>query len=97
MSVLGGTRMSRRAALASSGALAALVAFRLDPLSQTILPGGLVEAAMPLPGAGEWKPTVCAGCTTFCSKQIYVQDGRVLHIRGNEHSKVTGTSGCVRQ
>ncbi|TVP82200.1 MAG: dehydrogenase [Thioalkalivibrio sp.] len=30
-------------------------------------------------------------------KEAYVQDGRVFHVRGNQHSKITGKSGCVRQ
>jgi len=49
------------------------------------------------PGEGEWLPSTCNGCTSFCAKQVYMLDGRALHIRGNEHSKVHGKSSCPRQ
>ncbi len=91
------TRVSRRAALAGGAGLGALMSLQLRSVGNTLLAPALAHDAVPLPGSGVWRPTVCAGCTTFCAKQIYVQDGRVLNIRGNEHSKTTGTSGCVRQ
>ncbi len=45
---------------------------------------------------GEWKPAGCAGCTSWCSKEAYVLDGRVLKIRGNARSKVNGSASCSR-
>ncbi|MDZ7714179.1 MAG: molybdopterin-dependent oxidoreductase [Rhodovibrio sp.] len=55
------------------------------------------DTAGMVPGSGKWLPTVCQGCTSWCVKQAYVQDGRVQRIRGHEKSKIYGTSGCVRQ
>lgn len=46
--------------------------------------------------SGEWKPTTCQGCTSWCAVQTYVQDGRVIKIRGNSNSKVNGSASCVR-
>ncbi|TVR92009.1 MAG: twin-arginine translocation signal domain-containing protein, partial [Trueperaceae bacterium] len=45
---------------------------------------------------GEWKPLGCAGCTSWCSKEVYVLDGRMIKVRGNARSKVNGGAGCVR-
>ena len=47
-------------------------------------------------GAGEWKAATCQGCTSWCSKQVYVIDGRVVKVRGNPNSKVNGRAGCPR-
>ena len=35
---------------------------------------------------GKWLPATCQGCTSWCSKQIYVIDGRAVKVRGNPHS-----------
>ena len=45
---------------------------------------------------GEWKPTTCQGCTSWCAKQIYVLDGRAIKVRGNPNSKVNGPASCPR-
>lgn len=45
---------------------------------------------------GKWLPTTCQGCTSWCSKQAYVVDGRVIKVRGNPNSKVNGEASCVR-
>jgi anaerobic selenocysteine-containing dehydrogenase len=92
-------KLSRRAFLAGTGALGVVTAFQLNPITQGLVRAGLAHAAdpIPLPGSGKWVPTVCQGCTTWCMKEAYVQDGRVFHVRGNQRSKITGKSGCVRQ
>lgn len=92
-------KISRRTFLAGTSALGVATAFHLNPLTQALIKSGVVQAAspIPLPGSGKWVPTVCQGCTTWCMKEAYVQDGRVFHVRGNQHSKITGQSGCVRQ
>ena len=46
--------------------------------------------------AGMWQPTTCQGCTSWCAKQAYVMDGRVIKVRGNPHSKVNGGASCPR-
>ena len=88
-------KISRRGFIAGTGAIGAVTAGSVDPLVQAWAGDGAATA--PVPGSGRWEPTVCAGCTTFCAKQIYVQGGRAVHIRGHEASRVTGTAGCVRQ
>jgi anaerobic selenocysteine-containing dehydrogenase len=45
---------------------------------------------------GEWKASTCQGCTSWCSKQVYVVDGRAVKVRGNPNSKVNGSAGCPR-
>jgi len=36
-------------------------------------------------GPGEWVATTCQGCTSWCSAEAFVQDGRVIKARGNQH------------
>ena len=45
---------------------------------------------------GKWLPSTCQGCTSWCSIQAYVVDGRAIKVRGNPNSKVNGSASCVR-
>lgn len=45
---------------------------------------------------GEWKPTTCQGCTTWCPAEVFVQDGRAVKVRGNRHSKQNEGNVCPR-
>lgn len=36
---------------------------------------------------GKWVPSTCQGCTTWCAIEFFVQDGRVVKVRGNQQSK----------
>ncbi|MEE8317661.1 MAG: molybdopterin-dependent oxidoreductase, partial [Candidatus Omnitrophota bacterium] len=54
------------------------------------------SAESPFPESGKWKPTTCQGCTSWCSVQAYVVDGRAIKVRGNPNSKVNGKAGCPR-
>lgn len=47
-------------------------------------------------GRGQWLPATCQGCTSWCSKQVYVIDGRAVKVRGNPHSKVNVGASCPR-
>ncbi len=47
-------------------------------------------------GMGRWLPATCQGCTSWCSVQVYVVDGRAVKVRGNPHSKVNMGARCVR-
>ena len=47
-------------------------------------------------GSGEWHPTTCQGCTSWCAQEAYVVDGRAVKVRGNSHSKVNGGASCPR-
>ena len=76
------------AATGSAVALGAIVQPKLRALAQVSETNGS--------GAGEWKSATCQGCTSWCSKQVYVVDGRAVKVRGNPHSKVNGSAGCPR-
>jgi len=86
--------VSRRNFLLGAAGVTALAQFPLSPLAQAMSDGRLLSAK---PGTGKWIATTCNGCASLCAKQIYVQDGRALNIRGNEFSKVHGKAGCPRQ
>ncbi|MGD9877891.1 molybdopterin-dependent oxidoreductase [Desulfococcus sp.] len=87
-------RLSRRSfvkASAATGAavtLGAGVSLDLKALARTT--GPTAE------GQGRWMPSTCQGCTSWCSKQVYVIDGRAVKVRGNPHSKVNVGAGCPR-
>ena len=48
-------------------------------------------------GPGEWKPTGCAGCTSFCAKKAYISNGRAIKVLANPLSKVHRGYGCPRE
>ena len=35
---------------------------------------------------GQWVPSTCQGCTTWCAIEIFVQGGRAVKVRGNQNS-----------
>ncbi|WP_028865486.1 molybdopterin-dependent oxidoreductase [Psychromonas aquimarina] len=88
-----GWKLSRRQLLLGTGSLALASLFAPKLIMAAMAKAGVVYA----PGSGKWVGTTCNGCTSFCAKQVYIQDGRALHIRGNEYSKVHGTASCPRQ
>jgi anaerobic selenocysteine-containing dehydrogenase len=45
---------------------------------------------------GEWKPTTCQGCTTWCPVEVFVQDGRAVKVQGNRYSKQNDGKVCPR-
>ncbi|MFC6752696.1 molybdopterin-dependent oxidoreductase [Halorubrum tibetense] len=49
--------------------------------------------------SGDWRPNCCAGCTSWCSAEVLVDDrtNRVIRTRGHEDSKIHGTHDCPRQ
>ena len=58
-----------------------------------------VLAETPMPSSkdvGEWIASTCQGCTSWCSKQVFVINGRAVKIQGNPNSKVNVGAGCVR-
>mgnify|MGYP006152020657 CR=1 FL=1 len=87
------TAMSRRSFLVTSATMGGASGL---PMGATVAQA-LTQDRPPPVGSGQWLATTCAGCTTFCAKQVYVQDGRALHVRGNEFCKTTGKAGCARQ
>lgn len=88
-------KLKRREFLRLSAAMGAASAFsgcaknneELNSLSES----GPVKAA-----TGEWKPSTCQGCTTWCPVEIFVQDGRAVKVKGNRYSKQNDGVVCPR-
>jgi anaerobic selenocysteine-containing dehydrogenase len=80
----------KRASAATGGAV--VLGTTLKPTLRTLAEASETSSG----GAGEWKPATCQGCTSWCSKQVYVVDGRAVKVRGNPNSKVNGEAGCPR-
>jgi anaerobic selenocysteine-containing dehydrogenase len=89
------TTISRRSFLKLAGAAgtAATTAAAASDLTAFNVVDSLKRSAL---RQGEWKPTTCQGCTSWCSKQVYVIDGRAVKVRGNPNSKVNGVASCPR-
>ena len=45
---------------------------------------------------GKWVSTTCQGCTSWCSVQVKVVDGRAIHLRGNPNAKANHGKICPR-
>ncbi|MFN2352960.1 MAG: molybdopterin-dependent oxidoreductase [Desulfopila sp.] len=45
---------------------------------------------------GQWIPSTCQGCTTWCPIEIFVQHGRAVKVRGNQLSKANSGYCCPR-
>ncbi len=45
---------------------------------------------------GQWLPGTCQGCTSWCSLQVYVVNGRAVKVRGNPNSKVNMGACCTK-
>ena len=48
------------------------------------------------PAKGQWVATTCQGCTQWCALQLFVNEGRVTRVRGNELSKCNHGYCCPR-
>jgi len=46
--------------------------------------------------AGSWMPSTCQGCTAWCPVEFYVQEKRVVKVRGNQLSKADSGYCCPR-
>lgn len=90
---LGDLNLSRRSFLKTSAATGAAVAIGsgLKPELKALAEAGAVPSQK-----GEWLAATCQGCTSWCSKQVKVIDGRAVKVRGNPHTKVHLGAGCVR-
>lgn len=87
-------RLSRRRFLISTGVAGAAL-FAGNKVGYNVL---LEEDFHFHPFAdGEWIPSGCAGCTSWCSKEVYVTNGRATKIRANALSKVHRGHGCPRE
>lgn len=45
---------------------------------------------------GEWVASTCQGCTAWCPVEFYVQEGRIVKVRGNQLSKANSGYCCPR-
>jgi len=87
-------KLSRRSFVKASAATGAAVA-----MGAGLKPELRALAIASEKGAGDmgsWIASTCQGCTSWCSKQVYVVDGRAVKIRGNPNSKVNGVASCPR-
>jgi anaerobic selenocysteine-containing dehydrogenase len=80
----------KRASAATGGAIALGTSFK--PTLRALAEASETGTA----AAGKWKAATCQGCTSWCSKQVYVVNGRAVKVRGNPNSKVNGEAGCPR-
>jgi len=87
--------LTRRQFILGVSSAAALAMFSVNPIVNAMNKAGYPTTAKV--NSGKWIATTCNGCTSFCAKQVYVQQERALHIHGNEYSKVHGKAGCPRQ
>lgn len=87
-------KLTRRKFMKSAAAVGAAVALgtMLKPALRAFSSTGSANYTV----NGEWRPTTCQGCTSWCSKQVYVVDGRAIKVRGNPNSKVNGIASCPR-
>ena len=92
--LLNDLKLSRRSfvkATAATGAALALGA-GLSPDLRALAQIGKAAGA----DVGQWIPSTCQGCTSWCSKEVYVVDGRAIKVHGNKRSKVNGSASCPR-
>lgn len=45
---------------------------------------------------GDWIASTCQGCTAWCPVEFFVQEGRIVKVRGNQFSKANGGYVCPR-
>lgn len=45
---------------------------------------------------GKWLSSTCQGCTSWCPVKVYVENDRVIKIRGNENCKGNNGNICPR-
>ncbi|WP_419176346.1 molybdopterin-dependent oxidoreductase [Desulfosediminicola sp.] len=65
-----------------------------EPEMNSLAPLGADRTSSP--EIGEWKPTTCQGCTTWCPAEVFVQEGRAVKVRGNRYSKQNDGTVCPR-
>jgi anaerobic selenocysteine-containing dehydrogenase len=90
---LSGVKLSRRTFVKGSAVACAGMAMG-GPVLRALSVKGTAEAREL--SQGEWVSSFCTGCTAWCTKQIYVTNGRAIKIRGNPHSKSNGINSCPR-
>ena len=80
------------AAAATACERAQVRAAEFEPVEDGWVPDGTPRELV----RGTWHPAGCAGCTSWCAKEAFVVDGRIIKIRPNRHSKVHPGASCTR-
>jgi anaerobic selenocysteine-containing dehydrogenase len=75
---------------AAAGAVAAIGLPKLNALAAHHLP---MEGQAP---KSDWIASTCMGCTAWCPVEFFVQEGRIVKVRGNQLSKANGGFVCPR-
>jgi anaerobic selenocysteine-containing dehydrogenase len=75
---------------AAAGAVAAIGLPKLNAFASHHLP---MAGEVP---KSEWIASTCQGCTAWCPVELLVQEGRIVKVRGNQHSKANGGFVCPR-
>jgi anaerobic selenocysteine-containing dehydrogenase len=86
-------KISRRDFLkvtATTGAVAAAGMYSLNAFAMGSKPKFLGEYP------GTWLASTCQGCTAWCPVEFFVQEERVVKVRGNRFSKANGGFVCPR-
>ncbi|MEK7374949.1 MAG: molybdopterin-dependent oxidoreductase, partial [Thermodesulfobacteriota bacterium] len=86
-------KISRRDFLKVTAAAGAMTAVGMPPLNAFSM-GARQKISGESPGA--WLPSTCQGCTAWCPVEFFVQEGRVVKVRGNRFSKANGGFVCPR-
>ncbi len=87
-------KLSRRSFLKATAATGTTLALgtglqpRLRALAEAAQAGSAAD--------GQWIASSCQGCTSWCSKEVFVTGGRAVKVRGNPRSKVNGAASCPR-
>ncbi|OQX16702.1 MAG: dehydrogenase [Desulfobulbaceae bacterium A2] len=87
-------KIARREFLKLSAATGFAAAAFQCPVLNALAEGTKDGAIGELPG--EWKPSTCQGCTTWCPVEVFVQNGRAVKVRGNRYSKQNEGNCCPR-
>ncbi|MDZ7741923.1 MAG: molybdopterin-dependent oxidoreductase [Bacteroidota bacterium] len=85
-------KVKRRDFLKTAGVLS-IGAFTFNPAIEAF---GKLTAEKARLLAGNWLPTTCQGCTTWCPVEVFVQDGRAVKVRGNQNSAINPGQCCPR-
>ena len=89
-------KLTRRDFLKASVGTAGLLVVGM-PLAQPKTSAmALRKAAAAGAAKGEWLASTCQGCTQWCPIQMFVQNGRVVRVRGNPLSKSNHGYVCPR-
>lgn len=86
-------KIKRRDFLKSSAATGAALALR--PKLNAFVQGKPAKKTVG-EAEGQWLPSTCQGCTTWCPAEVFVQNGRAVKVKGNRYSKQNEGNLCPK-